>query len=213
MPSQKYQICTNYIMIDTTDSKIIFGEKEVCEYCNNYYSNIVPVWNRNERGGKKIWEVTEKIQIDGGDKDHDCLSGGVGSSFFTFVAKNKVKYILTEANYYSEYVREPLAWHYHSSDLRQLKDIHKRFGMQSLGGFPLAGISRVRIYYRFIKGVRVVKPLNYVPYCCLNYLVSPDCDMKSITIKKIKSDYFEIRSWKLCLSEILFGIVAKLCDM
>ena len=86
------------------------------------------------------------------------------ASLYNFAAKNKVKYIITGANYSTECVREPLEWHYHASDLRQLKDIHRRFGTRPLNTFPTADIFKYKLYYRFLKGVRVVKPLNYVPY-------------------------------------------------
>lgn len=92
-------------------------------------------------------------------QDHAFFAG-----LYNFAAKNKVKYILTGANYSTECVREPLEWHYHASDLRQLKDIHRRFGSRPLNKFPLAGIFKFKIYYRFVKGVQVVKPLNSVPY-------------------------------------------------
>lgn len=92
-------------------------------------------------------------------QDHAFFAG-----LYNFAAKHKVKYILTGANYSTECVREPLEWHYHASDLRQIRDIHRRFGTQPLRSFPLAGIFRFKIYYRFVKGVRVVKPLNNVPY-------------------------------------------------
>lgn len=92
-------------------------------------------------------------------QDHAFFAG-----LYNFAAKNKVKYILTGANYSTECVREPLEWHYHASDLRQLKDIHRRFGARPLNKFPLAGIFKFKIYYRFVKGVQVVKPLNSVPY-------------------------------------------------
>lgn len=86
------------------------------------------------------------------------------AAMYNFAAKNKFKYILTGANYATECVREPLEWHYHASDLRQLRDIHKRFGTIPLKTFPQADIFKYKIYYRFVKGVRVVKPLNYVYY-------------------------------------------------
>ena len=70
----------------------------------------------------------------------------------------------TGANYSTECVREPLEWHYHASDVRQLRDIHRRFGTRPLKKFPLAGIFKFKIYYRFFKGVQVVKPLNNVPF-------------------------------------------------
>ena len=86
------------------------------------------------------------------------------AALYNFAAKNKFKYILTGANYSTECVREPLEWHYHASDLIQLKDIHKKFGQYPIKRFPTADIFKYKLYYRFIKGVRIVKPLDYVPY-------------------------------------------------
>ncbi|CAM5572077.1 hypothetical protein MAUB1S_09613 [Mycolicibacterium aubagnense] len=240
-----YQICTNCIM-DTSDSKISFDSGGRCEYCNNYYSNILPNWHPDERGLREITAVIDKIKRDGQGRDHDCLigiSGGVDSSYVTYLAKEKFglrpllfhvdagwnsqqavnnieklvdglgldlhtevvdwqemkdlqlaffkaqvphidtpqdhaffaglynfaakhgfKYILTGANYSTECVREPLEWHYHASDLRQLKDIHRRFGSRPLKTFPLSDIFTFKIYYRYFKNIQVVKPLNHVPF-------------------------------------------------
>ncbi len=83
---------------------------------------------------------------------------------YNFAFKHKIKYILTGANYSTECVKNPLEWHYHASDLWQLKDIHKKFGTRPLKNFPLTNILRHKLYYRYIKGIRVVKPLDYVPY-------------------------------------------------
>lgn len=92
-------------------------------------------------------------------QDHAFFAG-----LYNYAAKNRVKYILTGANYSTECVREPLEWHYHASDLRQLRDIHKRFGTRPLKTFPQSDIFTFKIYYRFVKNMRVVKPLNHVPY-------------------------------------------------
>jgi N-acetyl sugar amidotransferase len=92
-------------------------------------------------------------------QDHAFFAG-----LYNFAATHGFKYILTGANYSTECVREPLEWHYHASDLRQLKDIHRRFGTQPLRTFPTADMFTYKLYYRFIKGVRVIKPLNFVPY-------------------------------------------------
>ncbi len=92
-------------------------------------------------------------------QDHAFFAG-----LYNFAAKHSFKYILTGANYSTECVREPLEWHYHASDLRQLRDIHRRFGTRPLSSFPTAGILKFKLFYRFVKGVRVVKPLNHVPY-------------------------------------------------
>ncbi len=92
-------------------------------------------------------------------QDHAFFAG-----LYNFAAKNGHKYILTGANYSTECVREPLEWHYHASDLRQLRDIHSKFGTRPLKTFPTADIFKFKLYYRIFKGVQVVKPLNYVPY-------------------------------------------------
>jgi len=86
------------------------------------------------------------------------------AALYNFAASNGFKYVLTGANYSTECVREPLEWHYHASDLTQIRDIHRRFGTRPLKTFPMADILKFKVYYRFIKGTRVVKPLNHIPY-------------------------------------------------
>ena len=84
------------------------------------------------------------------------------AAMWNFAAKNGFKYILNGGNISSECVREPLEWHYHASDLRQIKDIHRMFGSRPLKSFPLASIFKYRIYYKYVKGISVIKPLDYI---------------------------------------------------
>ena len=86
------------------------------------------------------------------------------AALYNYAAKHGIKYILNGGNYSTECVREPLEWHYHASDLRQLRDIHRRFGVRPLKTFPLASVFRYKLYYRYVRGIRVLRPLNYVPY-------------------------------------------------
>jgi N-acetyl sugar amidotransferase len=92
-------------------------------------------------------------------QDHAFFGG-----LYNFAAKNGFKYILTGANFATECVKEPIEWHYHAMDLRQLRDIHRQFGTRPLKTFPLTNIFTYKLYYRFLKGIRVVKLLDYVPY-------------------------------------------------
>lgn len=87
-----------------------------------------------------------------------------GAALYNFAAKHGFKYILNGGNYSTECVREPLEWAYHASDLIHLKDIHRRFGTIPLKSLPMADILTYKIYYRYCRGVHVVRPLNYVPY-------------------------------------------------
>ena len=71
---------------------------------------------------------------------------------------------MTGGNYSTECIREPLDWIYHASDVRQLKDIHKKFGSIPLKTFPTSDIFKHKIYYKYIRGLRVIRPLDYFPY-------------------------------------------------
>src|SRR5690349_9994668 len=87
-----YQICTNCIM-DTSDSNITFDTRGRCDYCNNYYSNILPSWHPDERGAREMALLAEEIRAQGKGQDHDCIigvSGGVDSSYVTLIAKEKM---------------------------------------------------------------------------------------------------------------------------
>lgn len=87
-----YQICTNCIM-DTSDPHIRFDEKGVCDYCNNFKQTILPSWQTDERGERELLRIAEKIKKDGEGKDFDCiigLSGGLDSSYLTYIAKEKM---------------------------------------------------------------------------------------------------------------------------
>lgn len=240
-----YQQCSNCVM-DTTDQKIAFDEKGVCDHCNNFYRSILPHWHTDERGRRDLQRAIDEIKRDGVGKDFDCIigmSGGIDSSYLTYLAKeqldlrplvfhvdagwnsqiavnniekiveklglelftevidwkemqdlqlayfksgvphidtpqdhaffatmykfaeqNDVKYILTGANLSTECIRNPIDWMYYQSDSIQLRDIHRRFGTRPVTTFPMTSILRHKVYLRYVKRIKVVTPLNYVPY-------------------------------------------------
>ena len=83
---------------------------------------------------------------------------------YKFAEQHDIKHILTGANLSTECIRNPLEWMYYQSDSIQLKDIHRRFGTRPLVNFPTTSILRHKIWLPYVKGIRVVRPLNYVPY-------------------------------------------------
>jgi N-acetyl sugar amidotransferase len=96
------------------------------------------------------------------------------ATMYKFAEKNRVKYILTGGNNSTECIRNPLEWFYYGTDLRQIRDIHGQFGTRPLRNFPLSGVLRHKLYLRYVKGIQVVKPLDYVPYIkeeAMNFLV------------------------------------------
>ena len=85
------------------------------------------------------------------------------ASVYNYAAKHGFKYVLTGGNFSTECVREPNEW-VHQNDIAQIKDIHKRFGKSPLKTFPLCGMFKYRLYYRYIKGMKIIKPLDLIPY-------------------------------------------------
>jgi N-acetyl sugar amidotransferase len=86
------------------------------------------------------------------------------ASMYKFAAKHGVRYILTGANFATECIRNPVEWMYFQSDSTQLRDIHRRFGSGALVKFPTTSILWHKVYLPYVKGIRVVRPLNYVRY-------------------------------------------------
>lgn len=91
-------------------------------------------------------------------QDHAIFAG-----LYNYAAKHGYKYVLTGANYSTEGVKPPKEWTY-LNDIVMIKDIHKKFGKRPLKNFPLCGMFKYRIYYRYFKGMRVIHPLNMVHY-------------------------------------------------
>jgi len=84
--SKEIKTCTNCVM-DTTDSRITFDEKGVCDHCNTFYTDIEPFWHTDEKGHNELKSIVEKIKKDGQGKEFDCLmgmSGGIDSSYLLY---------------------------------------------------------------------------------------------------------------------------------
>ena len=86
------------------------------------------------------------------------------ATLYHFANKHNIKYIVNGGNYSTECVRNPLEWLYYGTDMAQLRDIHKRFGARPLKTYPFSSVLFHKVYLRYIRGVQVVKPLNYLPY-------------------------------------------------
>jgi N-acetyl sugar amidotransferase len=232
--------------MDTTDIKIIFDEKGICDHCNSFYRDILPFWHTDEKGRKALQELVDNIKKEGEGKDFDCLmgmSGGIDSSYllhvmskefglrplvfhvdagwnsqvavnnieklvdglgldlytevinweeikelqlaffksgvphidvpqdhaffatmYKFASKHRIKYILTGGNFSTECVRNPLEWMYYQSDSTQLRDIFKRHGNGKLIDYPVSNILWHKVYLPYIKGIKLFRPLDFVPY-------------------------------------------------
>lgn len=77
-------------------------------------------------------------------------------------AEHNIRYIVGGGNPWTEGIL-PKAWHYDAKDLKYLTAIHRRFGTKRLSTFPTFGY-RQETYYKFVKRIRIVYPLEYAEY-------------------------------------------------
>ena len=58
----------------------------------------------------------------------------------------------------------PKIWQYNAKDMRYFNYIVKRFSnVSSLRSFPTFGFLK-EVYYKFIRGIKIIYILNHVPY-------------------------------------------------
>lgn len=86
------------------------------------------------------------------------------ATLYAFAGKHKIKYILNGGNIATECVRNPLEWLYYGTDMAQIKDILRRFGTVPMRTYPFSSVLRHKLYLRYIRGVQVVKPLDWMNY-------------------------------------------------
>jgi N-acetyl sugar amidotransferase len=92
------------------------------------------------------------------------------ATLYNFADKYKIKYILNGGNISTECVRNPMDWLYYGTDMAQIRDIKRQFGTIKMETYPFSPIFRHKFYLRYLKGVQVIKPLNYMPYIKENAL-------------------------------------------
>ncbi len=85
------------------------------------------------------------------------------AALYNYAAKNNIEYVLSGGNYATESVL-PAVCGYDAMDLRLLEDIHKRFGERKLKTYPKVSFWKRHVYYPRIKKMKVVRPLNFIPY-------------------------------------------------
>lgn len=86
------------------------------------------------------------------------------ATMYKFATEHGVNYVLTGANLSTECIRNPVEWMYYQSDSVQLLDIHRQFGSRPLRTFPVTSILWHKIWLPYVRGIKVLRPLNYLPY-------------------------------------------------
>jgi N-acetyl sugar amidotransferase len=87
----------------------------------------------------------------------------IAASLYQTASKHRIKYIVSGGNFSGEGIL-PLTWGYHVlKDEKLYRHIVKRYSSTRLRKVPIVGL-KGEIYYKFIKGIKTVYPLNLVDY-------------------------------------------------
>lgn len=85
------------------------------------------------------------------------------SSLYHFATSNRIRHILSGGNLATEGIF-PSSWHGSAMDAINLKAIHKLYGDRKLGHYKTISFFDCYLWYPFIKKMRTIRPLNYMPY-------------------------------------------------
>lgn len=85
------------------------------------------------------------------------------ASLYRFAVENGITTIFSGGNTATEGIF-PTAWHGPAMDARNLRAIHKAFGSRRLKSYPTIGFLSYYFYFPFVKRMRTVRPLNFMPY-------------------------------------------------
>ena len=78
---------------------------------------------------------------------------------YQMAVKHGIKYIISGGNHSTEGIMPP-SYGYQARDLTHIKAIYKKFIGKELKGLPTISFPQY-LYYRFVKGIRVVNLLDY----------------------------------------------------
>ena len=87
----------------------------------------------------------------------------IAASLYETAAKFKIPFLISGGNYTGEGIL-PLTWGYHVlKDKKLYKHIVRQYSKVPLKKVPVVGLTD-EIYYKFIRGIKTLYPLNYVHY-------------------------------------------------
>lgn len=130
--------------------------EKIVDYCNFDLHTHVLDW-------KEVKDL-QLAYLKAGVANQDVVQDhGFFAALYHFAMKNNIKHVISGGNIATECVFVN-AWHHAAMDAINLKAIHKKFGKQKLRNYQTIGFFEYFFYYPYVKGMTVVRPLNFMPY-------------------------------------------------
>ena len=86
------------------------------------------------------------------------------ATLYSFAERHNIGYILNGGNISTECVRNPLEWIYYGTDMSQINYIRNKFMDNKMATYPFSSVLRHKIYLKYFKKIKVIKPLDFMPY-------------------------------------------------
>ena len=112
------------------------------------------------------WDEMRDLQLAylrAGVANQDVLEDHVfNATLYHHAARNKIRVILSGGNIATEGIGP--RWMYNPMDSINIRAINRQYGTSQLRAFTTIGFFRYYIWYPLAKGIRIVRPLNFIPY-------------------------------------------------
>jgi N-acetyl sugar amidotransferase len=86
------------------------------------------------------------------------------ATLYNYAKENRLRFILNGGNFATESVNNPLEWVYYGTDMAQIRHIRRAYCDGPLPTYPFSSVLRHKVYLRYVRKIKVVKPLNLVPF-------------------------------------------------
>lgn len=130
--------------------------ENIIHYCGWHLHTIVIDWE--EMKDLQLAYLKSGIANQDVPQDHAFFA-----SLYHFATKHNINYVISGGNIATECIF-PKTWHWSAMDSLNLKAIHKKFGTKKLKHYKTIGFFELYFYYPFIKKMKTVRPLDFIPY-------------------------------------------------
>jgi len=130
--------------------------ENIVNYCGWHLHTIVIDWA--EMKDLQLAYMKSGIANQDVPQDHAFFA-----SLYHFATKFGVNYVISGGNIATESIF-PDTWHWSAMDAENLHAIHNKYGKVKLKKYKTISFFKLYFYYPFIKKMKTIRPLNYMPY-------------------------------------------------
>ncbi len=130
--------------------------ENIVNYCGWHLHTVVIDWE--EMRELQLAYLKSGVANQDVPQDHAFFS-----SLYRFAVKHRINYVISGGNLATESIF-PKNWLGSAMDAENLRDIYKKFGKKRLKRFKTISFMQLYFYYPFIKRMKTIRPLNFMPY-------------------------------------------------